>query len=145
MENFDLSFGFGQGSDGVGSYWMLDGAPGSINTDYDANMYQWWGGMTGDAAEAAKMEQYTPNPTGQQVAWWERVAAYGLTRAIDNEIYKSSGLPPPSQMPTTAGQNGATIPVGGYTTIGRGGARVQQLGLVEIMLLGGLAYVVMAD
>ncbi len=60
-----------------------------------------------DAREAAKLEAYVPAPNGDTRPWWERVAEYGLTRAIDNQFgpAQSNKTTAPA---TFAGQNGKT-------------------------------------
>ena len=63
--------------------------------------------MSSDDREIAKLDSYVPKAPGDTRPWWERVAEYGLTRAIDNQVG------PPAQNKTTApasfaGQNGRT-------------------------------------
>ncbi len=60
-----------------------------------------------DVREQNKLDAYVPNPTGENLPWYERIAAYGLTRAIDANFG-----PPPTNKTSTggtfAGQNGQT-------------------------------------
>lgn len=66
-----------------------------------------FGYTSGDVFEAAKMEPFTPAANGQREAWWERVAMYGLTRAVDNRFgpQNIAGNTAPGSF---AGQNGRT-------------------------------------
>jgi hypothetical protein len=43
----------------------------------------WQASMPGDTMDTAKMQPFT---TDKGLPWWESVAAYGLTRAIDNRF-----------------------------------------------------------
>lgn len=63
--------------------------------------------FSSDAREAAKLDPYVPAAAGDTRPWWERVAEYGLTRAIDNQVGPSA--PNKTSAPATfAGQNGKT-------------------------------------
>lgn len=60
-----------------------------------------------DAREAAKLDQYVPGTPGDTRPWWERVAEYGMTRAIDNQV--GPAAPNKTSQPAAfAGQNGKT-------------------------------------
>jgi hypothetical protein len=103
-----MSFLDGGGLNGYGSYDNVDQA--TDGTIYDS-----------DYREAYKLDAYTPAPTGSAgMEWWERLAAYGATRAIDAQF----GPPATNKtsVPSTyAGQNGLTyartptgaVPAGG--------------------------------
>lgn len=60
-----------------------------------------------DAREAAKLDPYVPATAGDTRPWWERVAEYGMTRAIDNQV--GPAAPNKTSQPASfAGQNGRT-------------------------------------
>lgn len=64
-------------------------------------------GFTTDAREAEKLEGYVPAAAGDTRPWYERVAEYGLTRAIDNQV--GPAAPNKTTAPATfAGQDGRT-------------------------------------
>lgn len=43
--------------------------------------------LPGDVADAQAMDPWTPAPAAQQGApWWAGIAAYGITKAIDNQF-----------------------------------------------------------
>lgn len=66
-----------------------------------------FGLTSSDAREAAKLDQFVPSAAGDTRPWWERVAEYGLTRAIDNQV--GPAAPNKTSTPATfAGQNGKT-------------------------------------
>lgn len=88
-----------------------------------------------DAREAAKLEAYVPAPNGDTRPWWERVAEYGLTRAIDNQFG------PPAANKTTApatfaGQNGKTYSQVGSTS----GSASSSGGIGQILVLAAAAF-----
>lgn len=61
-----------------------------------------------DARESQKMDQFTPTAgTGDARPWYERVAEYGLSRAIDNHFGPTSEDKSRAAA-TFAGQNGRT-------------------------------------
>lgn len=86
----------------------------------DGDYFQSAGYWT-DAREANKLEAYTPRPAGDTRPWYERVAEYGLTRAIDSNF----GAPSVNKTQagaTYAGQNGRTYSaVGSAQPAGSGG------------------------
>ncbi len=71
-----------------------------------------------DAREATKMDSFTPTAgAGDARPWYERVAEYGLSRAIDNHFGPTTADKSKAGA-TFAGQNGQT-----YSQIGaQGGA-----------------------
>lgn len=87
-----------------------------------------------DAREALKLDAYVPAPDGDTRPWWERVAEYGMTRAIDNQV----GPAAPNKTATAstfAGENGKT-----YTqAVGASGAPVQTSGSNKVLLYVGIA------
>lgn len=88
-----------------------------------------------DARESAKLDPYAAAPAGDSRPWWERVAEYGITRAIDNHIGPVQQNKT-AQPATFAGQNGLT-----YSQVG---SPLQQGGLggmLPILLLGVAALV----
>lgn len=79
--------------------------------------------------------------------WWEKVAAYGLTRAIDNQFGPPPGLAGNISPGSFAGQNGQTY---AQTAIPQplragvfAGADAQSGGLMGLLLCVGLVFVVM--
>lgn len=101
-------------------------------TDQEGNYWQapsYWV----DARESNKMDPYTAGDNS--TPWWERLAIYGVTRAIDNHIG------PPEQNKTSApatfaGQNGRT-----YSQVGsplQGG--VAGMGWLPLVAIGALAF-----
>jgi hypothetical protein len=63
-----------------------------------------------DVRESEKLEPYVPRVEGDSRPWWERVAEYGLTRAIDSNF--GPAAPNKTQVQGTfAGQNGRTYPI----------------------------------
>ena len=95
--------------DGQGVTYALN-PDGSAVSAYDANSGKFTGNagqFAMDAREAAKLDAFVVKPAGDTREWWERVAQYGLTRAIDNQY----GPPPTNKTSTAgtfAGQNGKT-------------------------------------
>ena len=90
-----------------------------------------------DAREAAKLDPYVPRPAGDSRPWYERVAEYGLTRAIDANFgpqpVNKTGVPA-----TFAGQNGRT-----YSTAG--GAPVQSQGsILPLLAAAAVAFFALA-
>lgn len=62
---------------------------------------------TQDDRESAKLDPFVPRPAGDTRPWWERVAEFGLTRAIDAH-YGPAETNKTAQSGTFAGQNGRT-------------------------------------
>lgn len=129
-DNYD-AYDFQGGSSGGSNVWADD-------FYYATGAGQSWGNVAtpayaptyfGDAVEAARFNQYTPN-AGQNDTrpWYERVAEYGLGRYIDNrlgpgEVYRSNN---PA---TFAGQNGRT-----YTNVPVQSGATAQSGSGVLML-----------
>jgi hypothetical protein len=90
-----------------------------------------------DAREADKLAPFSAQPTGAQpVEWWQSLAMYGATRAIDSHFG-----PPPSNRsnapPTFAGQNGRTYSqIGNPNDTGAGGG-----GILPMLMLAGAAFI----
>lgn len=87
-----------------------------------------------DARESTKLDPYVAGDNS--TPWWERLAIYGVTRAIDNHIG------PPEQNKTSApatfaGQNGRT-----YSQVGSplqaGG--IGGMGWLPLVAIGALAF-----
>lgn len=69
-----------------------------------------------DARESQKLNAYTAAPAGtENMEWWERLAAYGATRAIDAQ-FGPPATNKTGQAATYAGQNGRTYTAGGQAT-----------------------------
>lgn len=86
---------------------MIDGPDDAAYEYYDYSSAQY----AADVREAQKLDQYVPRGDNDTRPWWERVAEYGLTRAIDSNF----GPPPVNKTgvgATFAGQNGRTYQVG---------------------------------
>lgn len=119
MAGFSLTGGSGQGFNlgGSGTEGFSLGAgetsnPGSIYA-LDTPMAATGGSYAGyysDELEASKLSQFYPvAQTGE--SWWEGLAKYGVTRAIDSHF----GPPAPNKTlagATYAGQNGQTYTAG---------------------------------
>lgn len=91
-------------------------------------------GYWNDAREAAKLEQFVPNPGGGNSPWYERVAQYGLTRAIDANF----GPPAVNKTgagATYAGQNGKT-----YVNGEKSGAAAGGMGWLPVALVAAVAF-----
>lgn len=98
-----------------------------------------------DTREALKLDAYVPAPNGDTRPWWERVAEFGLTRAIDNQLGPAAPNKT-SQAATYAGENGKTFtqPLAGQgTTPATGGNnKLLMWGAIGLAILG-LGYVVL--
>lgn len=95
--------------DGRGVTYALN-TDGSAVSAYDSSTGTYTGSagrFDMDAREAAKLDAYVVRPAGDNREWWERVAQYGLTRAIDNQ-YGPAATNKTSTPGTYAGQNGKT-------------------------------------
>lgn len=93
-----------------------------------------------DAREANKLDAFVPRPNGDTRPWWERVAEYGMTRAIDNQF----GPAPTNKTgaaATFAGQNGRT-----YSQATASGAAAGQGGgsFLPLLLAAGVALFALA-
>lgn len=113
----------GGGLNGYGSYDGVEQA--TDGTIYDS-----------DYREAYKLDAYTPAPTGSAgMEWWERLAAYGATRAIDAQFgppaVNKTGL-----SSTYAGQNGLTYArVPGQPVTAAGGSMLPMLAVAAVAAL----------
>lgn len=120
---------------------VVDGSSYAANTegvvvsrvDANGNYYQSPSYWT-DAREATKLDGYVASPSGDTRPWWERVAEYGLTRAIDNHLGPAQQNKT-SAPATFAGQNGLTYSQVG-TPLQQGGGG----GLLPLVALGALAF-----
>lgn len=88
-----------------------------------------------DAREEAKLNAFVPAPNGDARPWWDRVAEYGLTRAIDNQ-FGPAATNKTSTPATYAGQNGKT-----YSSAGTGsGAAAQSGGIGPLLVMAAAAF-----
>ena len=85
-----------------------------------------------DAREASKLDAYVAAPAGDTRPWYERVAEYGVTRAIDANFgpYATNKTNVPA---TFAGQNGRT-----YSQVGVP-VQQQQGSILPLLVAGGVA------
>lgn len=95
------------------------------------------GGMLpGDVSDGRQMQAFAP----AGMSWWEGVAAYGITRAIDNR-FAPVQVQGNTQPGTFAGQNGRTYSNAPAGTTAPGGLPIGLLlagaALVAVMLLPG--------
>lgn len=92
-----------------------------------------------DARESQKLNPYTAAPAGSEgMAWWERLAQYGATRAIDAQF----GPPATNKTSaggTFAGQNGRT-----YTTQGGNAQPGQGGSILPVVIAGVVALLALA-
>ncbi len=102
-------------------------------TDSNGNLFTAPGYWT-DAFEANKVAPYVAQPSGDNRPWWERVAEYGITRAIDNHLGPTSQNKTAAPA-TFAGQNGQTYSQVG-TPLAQGGGLG---GLLPILAIGAAA------
>lgn len=117
----------------------LDAADTDSGSLYSLNnltpTYAWYT----DQREAAKMDRFVARTEGDTRPWWERVAEYGVTRAIDNQFGPSQVNK--TDMPATfAGQNGQTYSQvsgtgGAGTTAGDGSVLPLLLGAAALFML----------
>ena len=129
-----MSFLSGGGLDGYGNYNNVEQATEGSMYDLTYNTYN------SDVREAMKLENFVPRPDGDQRPWFERVAEYGLTRAIDSNF----GPPPANktQQPASfAGQNGRTYAVGNAT---QPPATQSGGGMLPLVLAGAVALLALA-
>jgi hypothetical protein len=89
-----------------------------------------------DARESAKLRPYAAQVPGQQqMEWWQSLAVYGATRAIDSHL----GPPAPNRTSapaTFAGQNGQT-----YSQIGNpNDTGALSGGILPLLALGAVAF-----
>lgn len=90
-------------------------------------------GWSTDTREAAKLNSYVPAPAGDNRPWYERVAEFGVTRAIDAH-YGQAATQKGAAAASYAGQNGQTYANGTFLG-GGGGLPLLLLGLVAAFLV----------
>lgn len=117
-----------------GSYFEQydDGSTLSIGTDGSTKATP-VPSFSRDESEARRLQGFSQD---QSVPWWQSMATYGFSRAIDNH-YKNPPLAAGSTPTTYAGQNGRTY--------ANGRMEADPLGIGSIppiLLLGGLALLV---
>ena len=90
-----------------------------------------------DAREASKLDAYVPRPAGDTRPWYERVAEFGITRAIDANFgpYAANKTAMPA---TFAGQNGRT-----YSTVGAQPGQ-QQGSILPLVAAAAVAFFALA-
>lgn len=123
---------------------VVDGSSYAANTDgvvvsrvdANGNYYQSPSYWT-DAREASKLDSYVAAPAGDTRPWWERVAEYGLTRAIDNHLGPAQQNKT-SAPATFAGQNGLT-----YSQVGTPLAQGGGAGWLPLLMVAGAAFVLL--
>lgn len=123
---------------------VVDGSSYAANTegvvvsrvDANGNYYQSPSYWT-DAREASKLDSYVAAPAGDTRPWYERVAEFGLTRAIDNH-FGPAQQNKTSAPATFAGQNGLTYSQVG-TPLQQGGAA----GWLPLLMIAGAAFVLL--
>lgn len=115
-----------------GSFYELD-ADGFAVAAVDPNGNY----FAADDRESAKLDSYVPRPEGDDRPWYERVAEYGLTRAIDSNFGPKS-VNKTGSAATFAGQNGRT-----YSQLGANGQPVAPSGgiggLLPLIVAGAVA------
>lgn len=122
-------------TDTSGTLYSID-ANGVVSSAVDSSGgYTASPGYATDAAEASKMSQFYPS----DAPWWESLAKYGVSRAIDSH-YKNSTVDKTANPATFAGQNGKT-----YTTRSAiGGGAAGDSGMVMIAVLAVVAFVALS-
>lgn len=134
--------------DGAGGTYALNSAGNMVST-YDSNTGVYvatpaaYGNFATDAREAAKLDQFVVRPNGDNRPWWERVAEYGLTRAIDNQY----GPVAPNKTGTAgtfAGQNGKTYVNPNDRARGGAGAPAGDGNWLLLLLAAGVAFLALA-
>lgn len=90
--------------------------------------------LPGDVYDTAQMAPFiAPAAAKQGMQWWEGVAMYGITRAIDNR-FGPVNVAGNTQAGSFAGQNGRT-----YTNGRPGTAPASAAGIPWALVLGGVA------
>jgi hypothetical protein len=97
---------------------------------------------TQDDREAAKLDPFVARPAGDSRPWWERVAEFGLTRAIDAH-YGPPETNKTAQSGTFAGQNGRTYSMapGKYQTMPMNGQSMNML--LPLMAVAAVAFLLL--
>lgn len=124
------------GDDGTSIAYNTAGVPVSkveADGDYFRSPNYWV-----DAREEAKLGAYAGGPSGDTRPWYEKVAEYGITRAIDNHF----GYPEANKtmVPASfAGQNGKTYSQVGVPGAVGGGSwlPIALVGVVAALALAG--------
>jgi len=116
------SLGYGLTSEEIQSLGNYGASTSTTSSVYDS-----------DYREAIKLDPYVAKPAGDTRPWYERVAEYGLTRAIDSN-YGPSAVNKTSTGATFAGQNGLT-----YSQVGRSNTAQQTASVGNLLpwLLAG--------
>lgn len=138
-----MSYGL-QPTGGLGLMAPTSSALGLDVTDTDTGsiyslgnttpIYAWYN----DQREAAKMDPFVATGSGGAAPWWERVAEYGISRAIDNHFGPAQVNK--TDMPATfAGQNGQT-----YSQVGNQASGNQAGGgsLLPLILAVGAVFLI---
>lgn len=123
-----MSFLDGGGTNGYGDYSNADTV--TDGTSYDADY-----AYDADTREALKLDKFVPRPNGDARPWYERVAEYGLTRAIDSN-FGPKAVNKTGAGGTFAGQNGRT-----YRQTGGAQDQTQAAGgsVLPLLLAGAVA------
>lgn len=87
-----------------------------------------------DIREANKLDSFVAAPNGDTRPWYERVAEFGLTRAIDSHYGPTATLR--NGPATYAGQNGQTYANGAYP--GSSGGNMTVLLLIGIAIFAAM-------
>lgn len=100
-------------------------------------------GYASDMRESEKLDPYIPRVEGDSRPWWERVAEFGLTRAIDSHF----GPPAVNKTGaggTFAGQNGLTYPIQSPPSTGPAASGGPGSGTLVLLAVAALAAFVLA-
>ena len=93
-------------------------------------------GFSNDATEAAKLSQFYPTQSAGGLTpdpWWQSLAKYGVTRAIDAAVGPQS-MGTGNQQSTYAGQNGQT-----YVN-GQAVNKAASDNMLLLLIVGGVLY-----
>lgn len=90
-----------------------------------------------DAREADKLNAFVAAPAGDTRPWYERVAEFGLTRAIDNHFGPAQQNKTAAPA-TFAGQNGQT-----YSQVGTPLAQGGGMGWLPLVAIGAAAFLLL--
>ncbi|MDZ7939271.1 MAG: hypothetical protein U5M53_13755 [Rhodoferax sp.] len=121
-----MSFLDGGGLNGYGDYTGVVSA--TDGTYYDS-----------DYRESVKLDAYTPSVSGgEQMEWWERLAQYGATRAIDAQ-FGPPAVNKTGNASTYAGQNGLTYSRANSAPVVNQGGSVLPLVLAAAVAVFALA------
>lgn len=92
-----------------------------------------------DTREALKLDAYVPAPNGDTRPWWERVAEFGLTRAIDNQ-FGPAAVNKTSSPATYAGESGKTYV---QPLSGQGSAAVSGGGTTQLLMWAAIGLAIL--